>query len=65
MIESDRLISARAGDYEEVQDRANRPSLLAEYVGQPAVREQMDIFIPAARGSDEAPEHVFRFGCFS
>ena len=50
MIESDRLISARAGEYEEVQDRAIRPTLLAEYVGQPTVREQMDIFISAARG---------------
>lgn len=62
MIESDRLISARAGDYEEVQDRAIRPSLLAEYVGQPAVREQMDIFISAARGRDEALDHVLIFG---
>ena len=54
MIESDRLISARAGEYEEVQDRAIRPTLLAEYVGQPTVREQMDIFISAARGRQEA-----------
>lgn len=62
MIESDRLISARAGDYEEVQDRAIRPGLLAEYVGQPAVREQMDIFISAARGRNEALDHVLIFG---
>ncbi|WP_144821995.1 Holliday junction branch migration DNA helicase RuvB [Marinobacter piscensis] len=62
MIESDRLISARAGDHEEVQDRAVRPALLSEYVGQPAVREQMDIFISAARGRHEALDHVLIFG---
>ncbi|KKN48659.1 hypothetical protein LCGC14_0650570, partial [marine sediment metagenome] len=62
MIESDRLISARAGDNEEVQDRAIRPALLSEYVGQPAVREQMDIFISAARGRREALDHVLIFG---
>lgn len=62
MIESDRLISARAGDNEEVQDRAIRPTLLSEYVGQPAVREQMDIFISAARGRQEALDHVLIFG---
>ncbi len=62
MIESDRLISARAGEYEEVHDRAIRPTLLAEYVGQPTVREQMDIFISAARGRQEALDHVLIFG---
>ena len=41
MIESDRLISAKAGEYEEVHDRAIRPTLLSEYVGQPTVREQV------------------------
>ena len=62
MIESDRLISSAAGDYEEVQDRAIRPSLLKDYVGQPAVREQMEIFIAAARKRDEALDHVLIFG---
>ena len=62
MIESDRLISAQAGEYEEVQDRAIRPNLLAEYVGQPAVAEQMEIFISAARKRHEALDHVLIFG---
>jgi holliday junction DNA helicase RuvB len=62
MIESDRLITAQAGQYEEVQDRAIRPGVLADYVGQPAVREQMDIFISAARGREEALDHVLIFG---
>ena len=62
MIESDRLITAQAGQYEEVQDRAIRPGVLADYVGQPAVREQMEIFISAARGRQEALDHVLIFG---
>ena len=62
MIESDRLISAKSADYEDVQDRAIRPALLADYVGQPAVREQMDIFISAARNRQEALDHVLIFG---
>ena len=62
MIESDRLISAKAGEYEEVHDRAIRPTLLSEYVGQPTVREQMEIFISAARGRQEALDHVLIFG---
>ena len=62
MIESDRLITPKAGEYEEVQDRAIRPTLLAEYVGQPTVREQMEIFISAARAREEALDHVLIFG---
>lgn len=39
-----------------------RPSVLAEYVGQPKVQEQMEIFIPAARARGEALDHVLIFG---
>ena len=62
MIESDRLITAQPGQYEEVQDRAIRPARLAEYVGQPTVREQMEIFISAARARSEALDHTLIFG---
>ena len=43
-------------------DRAIRPRTLAEYRGQPAVREQMEIFIPAAKKRGEALDHVLIFG---
>ncbi|MGP4849586.1 Holliday junction branch migration DNA helicase RuvB, partial [Marinobacter sp. 1Y8] len=39
-----------------------RPALLAEYIGQPVVREQMEVFIGAARGRDEALDHTLIFG---
>jgi len=62
MIEPDRLISAAAGSEDVVMDRAIRPKTLADYVGQPAVREQLDIFIPAARARGDALDHVLIFG---
>lgn len=62
MIESDRLIDSQPGFGEEAQDRAIRPARLVDYVGQPTVREQMEIFIAAARARNEALDHVLIFG---
>lgn len=65
MIEADRIISAHASTKErrdEAQDRAIRPKTLNEYVGQPVVREQMEIFIGAARKRGEALDHTLIFG---
>ncbi|WEW97853.1 Holliday junction branch migration DNA helicase RuvB [Pseudomonas nitroreducens] len=63
MIEADRLISsASSRDREEQFDRAIRPLKLADYVGQPVVREQMELFIQAARGRQEALDHTLIFG---
>ncbi|OED50563.1 Holliday junction DNA helicase RuvB, partial [Endozoicomonas sp. (ex Bugula neritina AB1)] len=62
MIEADRLISAEPRPVEEAQDRAIRPVKLADYVGQPKVREQMEIFIQAARLRQDALDHTLIFG---
>lgn len=62
MIESDRLISARSSTDEERQDRAIRPKRLQDYVGQPEIRTQMEIFIKAASLRKEALDHVLIFG---
>lgn len=62
MIESDRLISPRGSESESVQDWAIRPKTFAEYLGQPAVSEQMTLFIKAARGRKEALDHTLIFG---
>jgi len=51
MIESDRLISGQADPGEDRQDRAIRPARLQDYVGQPTVSEQMEIFVGAARAA--------------
>ncbi|WLQ14931.1 Holliday junction branch migration DNA helicase RuvB [Hahella aquimaris] len=62
MIEADRIISPNATLQEDSQDRAIRPKRLEDYVGQPQVREQMEIFINAARGRQEALDHTLIFG---
>jgi Holliday junction DNA helicase RuvB len=60
---ADRIISAtRAHPSEDVVERALRPRRLDDYVGQPRIREQLDIFMTAARGRAEALDHVLLFG---
>ncbi len=59
---TERIISAGAGREEEAIERALRPKRLGDYVGQPAVVEQMQIFIPAARQRGESLDHVLIFG---
>jgi Holliday junction DNA helicase RuvB len=61
-IEQDRIITAAASRDEETVDKAVRPKTLADYVGQPNVRTQMEIFIQAARQRAEALDHVLIFG---
>ncbi len=58
----ERLISAETANDDQAIDRAIRPRRLADYVGQPSVREQMEIFIGAARGRGEPLDHVLIFG---
>jgi Holliday junction DNA helicase RuvB len=61
-IERDRLTSAIPRPEDRALDRAIRPRALADYVGQPVVKQQMDIFITAARNRGEALDHVLIFG---
>ncbi len=60
--ERDRFIAAAASGEDAVFDRAIRPKRLVDYVGQSAVKEQMEIFIEAARKRGEALDHVLIFG---
>ncbi|APC96773.1 Holliday junction branch migration DNA helicase RuvB [Francisella frigiditurris] len=64
MIETDRIISANAPNHKEesIVDRAIRPKTLQEYEGQPVVREQMEIFIQAAKNRKDALDHTLIFG---
>lgn len=61
MLESDRIVSPVANT-EDQHDRAIRPKMLQDYHGQQAVREQMEIFIGAARKRSEALDHTLIFG---
>src|ERR1700748_323522 len=61
-IEQDRSTAGTGGRDDEIVDLAVRPKTLADYVGQPNVKTQMDIFIQAARMRGEALDHVLIFG---
>jgi len=56
------LSAATASPNEEVVERALRPKLLDDYVGQAKIREQLEIFVSAARKRSEALDHVLLFG---
>ena len=63
MQEQDRLVAgAAASPNEENVDRALRPTVLRDYVGQEAIREQLHIFIAAARRRGEPLDHLLLFG---
>ncbi|AXQ29577.1 Holliday junction branch migration DNA helicase RuvB [Solimonas sp. K1W22B-7] len=62
MSEAPRIISAGASTDEERIERAIRPHRLRDYVGQPAVKEQMGIAIEATRRRGDALDHVLIFG---
>jgi Holliday junction DNA helicase RuvB len=57
-----RLITSLASEHEDAVEGTLRPQRLGEYLGQPAVREQMEIFIRAAAGRGEALDHLLIFG---
>lgn len=62
MIEADRLIQPTASREEETIDRAIRPKMLDDYTGQDHVKEQMEIFIQAAKNRNEPLDHLLIFG---
>jgi Holliday junction DNA helicase RuvB len=61
-MEQDRFISANPQLDEERQEQAIRPDALNDYIGQPVVREQMELFVAAARKRKEALDHTLIFG---
>ncbi len=62
MIERDRLVTTQADSDDAAVDQAIRPRRLQDYIGQAPVREQLGIFMDAARARGEALDHVLIFG---
>ncbi len=62
MSADDRLLGAGARGEDEALDRSIRPRRLADYIGQPAVKRQLGVFIQAARQRAQALDHVLIFG---
>ena len=61
-MSEERLVSAAGRGDEEGVDRAIRPRAFSDYIGQEQVKNQMGIFIEAARQRAEALDHVLIFG---
>jgi Holliday junction DNA helicase RuvB len=62
-MNADRIVTpAAASPNEEAVDRALRPQRLADYVGQAKIREQLDIYVTAARQRGEALDHLLLYG---
>lgn len=62
MIVSDRIVTNKVLTEEESQDRAIRPKYLRDYIGQQKVRNQLEIFVQAAKQRGEALDHLLLFG---
>ncbi len=58
----DALIDPMTGAEDQLVEQNIRPRRLDDYIGQPVMREQMEIFIEAARGRGESLDHVLIFG---
>ncbi len=58
----DRIIAAGATREDDAVDASIRPKRMADYLGQAPVREQMDIYIQAAKARGDALDHVLIFG---
>jgi len=62
ITDEDRLISPTLAPLEQSVDRAIRPLVLTDYIGQTDVKKQMEIFISAARNRGEPLDHTLIFG---
>ena len=62
MTDEDKIITAEVQDGEESVEQVLRPQILDEYIGQESVKDQMNIFIEAAKKRNEAMDHVLIFG---
>ncbi len=62
MIEEDRLIAGQNLPEETIFEAAIRPARLNDYTGQTKVKEQLAVYIDAARNRNEALDHVLIFG---
>ena len=61
-MEEERLILSETKRVEDLDDNLIRPTRLVDYIGQEKVKEQMSIFIEAARNREEALDHTLVFG---
>jgi Holliday junction DNA helicase RuvB len=61
-MEQDRVVTGRRATGEEETERTLRPKRLVDYVGQERTKENLAVFIEAAKGRDEALDHILFHG---
>lgn len=61
-INRNRIVTSKKTEYDIEVDKSLRPMTLDEYVGQEQVKKRLDVFIKAAKGRDEALDHVLIYG---
>lgn len=62
MTEEERLLSAKSSESEASLEKSLRPQLLAQYIGQDKVKQELTIYIEAARNREEALDHTLLYG---
>lgn len=62
LVEDNRIVTKNKKESEEILERALRPKLFSEYIGQSKAKEQLDIFIQASVNRNEALDHVLIYG---
>lgn len=62
MTEEERLLSAQSGEGEESLEKSLRPQFLEQYIGQDKVKQELTIYIEAARNREEALDHTLLYG---
>ncbi|EOH95025.1 Holliday junction ATP-dependent DNA helicase ruvB [Enterococcus haemoperoxidus ATCC BAA-382] len=62
MTEDERLLSAETSEGEESLEKSLRPQFLAQYIGQDKVKQELTIYIEAARNREEALDHTLLYG---
>ncbi|MGX7150775.1 Holliday junction branch migration DNA helicase RuvB [Enterococcus ureasiticus] len=62
MTEDERLLSAQTSEGEETLEKSLRPQFLAQYIGQDKVKQELTIYIEAARNREEALDHTLLYG---
>ncbi|MEI5990645.1 Holliday junction ATP-dependent DNA helicase RuvB [Enterococcus termitis] len=62
MTEDERLLSAESSEGEETLEKSLRPQFLEQYIGQDKVKQELTIYIEAARNREEALDHTLLYG---
>jgi len=61
-VTKERIVSPESNEQEEIIEKSLRPQSLAQYIGQNKVKQELNIYIQAAKNREEALDHVLLYG---